>query len=219
MGEDLEERLAAARQRVSELSGRLGNDTWQEWMAACEEQLQAERDLAAARGQPYAQVIDIGPRWSTGAPLPHLVADGSHAFLVCLADQPDPDWDGTYVRMFSPADQTPSLFVVIELSGCHDVRLGGPNDEAVDGHPLYGKGLAAYQAHEVLNSRWIEHAITVNSVHPQHSAAPFRQLHHYLLLFHDEMAEALARGMQARLVHGTMRSILGDLVNSLIDRP
>jgi hypothetical protein len=70
------------------------------------------------------------------------------------------------------ADQTPSLFVVIELSGCHDIRLGGPNDDAMDGHPLYGKGLAAYEAHEVLNSEWIEQAIKVNSVHPQHSAAP-----------------------------------------------
>jgi hypothetical protein len=97
MGEDLEQRLAAARHRVSQLSGRLGKDTWHEWMAAREEQLQAERDLAAARGEPYAQVINIGPRWSIGAPLPHLVADGSRAFLVCFAEQPDPDWDGSYV--------------------------------------------------------------------------------------------------------------------------
>jgi hypothetical protein len=68
--------------------------------------------------------------------------------------------------MVSPADQTPSLFVVIELSGCHDIRLGGPKDEAVDGHPLYGKGLAVYEAHEVLNWAWIEQAINVNSVDP-----------------------------------------------------
>jgi hypothetical protein len=219
MDSDLEQRLAAARQRVRDLSRDLRKDTLQALRTAHEEQLQAERELAAARGEQYAQVIDIGPRWDTGAPLPHLVSNGSRAFIVCFASQPDPDWDGTYVTVVSPADENPSLFVVIELWGCHDIRLGGPNDEAMHGHPLHGKGLAGYQAHEVLNSAWIEDAIKVNSVHPQHSDAPFRQLHHYVLLFHDEMAEALARGIEARLMQGTMRAMLSELAESLIDRP
>ena len=183
--------------------------------AAWEQQLQAERDLAAARGEQYAVVIDIGPGWDIGAPLPHLVSNGSRAFVVCLASQPDPDWDGTYVRVVSPADPQPSPFVVIEMWGCAETRFGGPNDEAIRGHPLHGKGLAGYRAHEVVNSGWIEEAIKVNSVHPHHSDAPFRQLHHYALLFHDEMLEALARGIESRLVTGTMGTILGDLASSL----
>lgn len=56
--------------------------------AAWEQQRQAERDLAAARGEQYAAVIDIGPRWDIGAPSPHLVSNGSRAFVVCLASQP-----------------------------------------------------------------------------------------------------------------------------------
>lgn len=187
-------------------------------LAAHEQRLQAERDLAAARGEQYAQVIDIGPRWDVGAPLPHLISDGSRAFVVCLASQPDPDWDGTYVTMVSPADQHPSLFVVLELRGCQEIRFGGPNDEAIAGHPLHGRGLDSYRAHEVLNSAWIEEAIRVNSVHPHHSDAPFRQLHHYALLFHDEMIEALARDIESRLVKGTMRAILHDLAGNLIDQ-
>jgi hypothetical protein len=120
--------------------------------------------------------------------------------------------------MVSPADQHPSLFVVLELRGCQEIRFGGPNDEAIAGHPLHGRGLASYRAHEVLNSAWIEEAIRVNSVHPHHSDAPFRQLHHYALLFHDEMIEALARGIESRLVKGTMRAILHDLAGNLIDQ-
>ena len=219
MDEGLEQRLADARQRVHELASNLSSDTMPALRAAHDEQLHAERELAAARGEQYAQVIDFGPRWDGGAPLPHLISNGSRAFIVCHADQPDPHWDGTYVTVVSPADSHTSLFVVIELWGCHDIRLGGPNDEAMHGHPLHGKGLAGYQAHEVLNSAWIEEAIKVNSVHPQHSDAPFRQLHHYVLLFHDEMAEALARGIEARLVPGTMRAILSELAESLIDQP
>jgi len=219
VSEALERRLAAARERVRELSRDLWTgDVLAELLAAHEQQLQAERDLAAARGEQYAQVIDIGPRWDDGAPLPHLMSNGSRTFVVCLASQPDPDWDGTYVTMVSPADQHQSLFVVLELRGCQEIRFGGPNDEAIAGHPLHGRGLAGYEAHEVLNSQWIEEAIRVNSVHPHHSDAPFRQLHHYALLFHDEMVEALARGIESRLMTGTMQAILQDLAAKLIEQ-
>jgi hypothetical protein len=50
-----------------------------------------------------AEIIDIGPRWDAGVPLPHLVCDGSRAFVVCLPAEPDPDWDGTCVTV-APAD-------------------------------------------------------------------------------------------------------------------
>lgn len=219
MSEDLEQRLAAARERVHELSSSLRKDTMQTWRGAWEAQLQAERDLAAARGEQYAKVIDIGPRWDIGAPLPHLISNGSRVFVVCLASVPDPDWDGTYVRVVSPAEEHLSPLVVIEMWGCAEVRFGGPNDEAIRGHPLHGKGLEGYRAHEVVNSAWIEEAIKINSVHPHHSDAPFRQLHHYALLFHDEMLEVLAGGIESRLVTGTMVAILEDLAGSLLKEP
>ena len=219
MHENLERRLAAARERVGELSRGLGRDNLDAWRAAREDQLKAKRDLASARGEQYAQVIDIGPRWDAGAPLPHLISNGARAFVVCLASQPGPEWDGTCVKVVSPADADPSLFVVIEMRGCSEIRFGGPSDEAMSGHPLYGKGLDGYQAHEVLNSRWIEEAIKVNSVHPLHSDAPFRRLHHYALLFHDEMLEALALGAESRLVNGTMREIMVSLAGTLARQP
>ena len=123
------------------------------------------------------------------------------------------------MTVVSPDDTHTSLFVVIELWGCAEIRFGAPNDEAIAGHPLHGKGLHVYRAHEVINSAWIEDAIRVNSVHPHHSDAPFRRLHHFVLLFHDEMLEALADGIEARLAKGTMREILASLTGSLIDLP
>jgi hypothetical protein len=40
-------------------------------------------------------------------------------------------------------------------------------------------------------------------------------LHHYALLFHDEMVEALAGGIESLLVTGTMAAILEGLAGSL----
>ena len=42
------------------------------------------------------------------------------------------------MKVVSPADADPSLFVVIEMRGCSEIRFGGPNDEVMSGHPLYG---------------------------------------------------------------------------------
>lgn len=76
------------------------------WRAAREDQLRGERDLAAARGEQYAQVIEIGPHWDAGAPLPHLISNGSRAFVACLASQAGPGWDGTCVNVASPLMRT-----------------------------------------------------------------------------------------------------------------
>ena len=65
-----------------------------------------------------------------------LVSNGSRAFVVCRAHQPDPHWDGSYATMASPADAHASLFVVIEMWGCSDIRFGGPNGEAPGRWPL-----------------------------------------------------------------------------------
>lgn len=44
-------------------------------------------------------------------------------------------------------------------------------------------------------------------------------LHHYVLLFHDEMLEALAAGIESRLVTGTVTLILTSLCGSLAEHP
>jgi hypothetical protein len=64
------------------VSRNLTGDVLAELLAAHEQRLQAERDLAAARGEQYAQVIDIGPCWDDGAPLPHLISNGSRTFVA-----------------------------------------------------------------------------------------------------------------------------------------
>jgi len=79
----------------------------QAWRAAWQVQLQEERDLAAARGEDYAKVIDIGLRWGIGTPLPHLISNRPRTFLMCLASQPDPHggWhlcEGGLAHRFAP---------------------------------------------------------------------------------------------------------------------
>ena len=164
----------------------------------------------------YAEVIDLGFRWDIGAPLPHVVSDGFRALVVCRLGEPDPNWDGTYINVISPRDEREDTWAVIEFRGCASLRIGAPNDEAIDGHPLAGSGLRGYHAHEVHNSAWLDEHIRMNSVHPNHSDDQWRLQRHYLLAFHDEMVEVLAHSIEAHVVRGSLRSLLVDSADALI---
>jgi hypothetical protein len=123
--------------------------------SALDEVLVAERGLARAHGVEYAIELDPPLRWDTGAPLPHLLANGHDAYLMFHLPDRDPGWDGTSVRIMNPASGGAVPLGVVKLSRVHSVKLGGPNDEALHGHPLTGQGLRLYGAHRVLNSQWI----------------------------------------------------------------
>jgi hypothetical protein len=185
-----EERLAAARGRLDRLAGA-DNDTW---ARAFDELPRGERELASARGEQYAELLDIGESWDVGAPLPHLLAGSGSAFVVCYASGPGGGWDGP------PPDPDPAPLLVIEVVGCREVRLGGPDDEGIGGHPLHGKGLEPYLAHEVVHSAWAER---------------LGGARHYVLAFHDEMVEAVGEGIRATRAAGPIQSVLTDLATRL----
>jgi hypothetical protein len=137
---DLDDAVTAAKARLA--SGP--------WSAAAAEAVKtAQVERAKARGDQYAEVIDLGVRWSTGAPIPHLVSNGSRATLICYVEDDDPECDGTNPRSVSAASPTEMNFAILDFAHCHSLRFGGPGDEAAPNHPLYQVGLSYYDAHEV----------------------------------------------------------------------
>ena len=165
--ERLEGELAEAQQRVEAALKRLPTEAEAgvAFAAALDEQLAAERALAAARGEEYAVPFELGVRWSGGAPLPHLLSSGMRSFVAFYLAEPDPDWDGTYVRVVDPRDEAEQALALAEFKGSVAVKLGPPNDEVLDGHPLYGRGLGGYGTYVVENSRWLAELIEINRVH------------------------------------------------------
>jgi hypothetical protein len=218
--EEAGRRLEEARARAEELSaaiqGARGFGDWDGLRAAHLDVLAAEREVARIAGDEYAVELDVALPWSTGAPLPHLLANGHRAYLLFYLADPDPEWDGTWVRVVDPAATEPEPLGVVEFHHVHSVKLGGPNDEAIEGHPLHGKGLRAYAAHQVANSHWITQAERVNSVHPQHRGGWHERLKHYVFCFHDETFECLAEGLTTERYVGSPRAVLSELVGRLL---
>lgn len=176
-----------------------------EFQAAVAEQLRLEREVALAKGEETAVVIDWRPRWDVGAPLPHVLSSGLRTILIYMVSEPDPAWDGSYANLVDPASDASEPLAIVEFNHCYAHRFGGHNDEVIAGHPLYGKGLQAYRAHEVANSRWLASEQAINSVHRGYRPEAWTSLKHYLLEFHDEVFECLTKGYEVQLARCSFR--------------
>ena len=203
---DLERTLVEAKQQVTHAAERVrgkhkGNEL-ADYRSAHERLLEAER--AVARGEEYATPCPGFPAWDIGAPLPHLLSGSRGTILVYFVSEPDPAWHGTAVRVVDVADEEVASIAAVRFTLVTAVRMGAPNDEVISGHPLYGRGLSAYRAHSVINSRWIKDLQAINSVHSQYDAAHWTRRNHYLLAFHDETVECVADGFRAEVKRTTL---------------
>jgi hypothetical protein len=189
----------------------------EEFIAAHSEVLVYQRQFAAAKGEEYAEELDFPVKWDTGAPLPHLLVNDHTALLAFLISEPDPNWDGTYATMKSPSEGRAEPLGLVEFEHCLSAKLGTPNDEVFNGHPLNGKGLKAYSAQRVVNSRWIKELQAINSVHCGYRADSWNDLNHYIFWFHDTTFECVARSFSVETFRESFRDMLFRIASRLTD--
>jgi hypothetical protein len=215
---DLERRLEAAVERSRKASAALApkhkGGEWEEFRAAAEEELRLERQLAAAKGEEYAEPCCFPLLWDIGAPLPKLMVNEYRAFLAFLLREPDPNWDGSYVTIKSPSDEHPDPLGLVEFESCISAKLGTPNDEVHEGHPLNGRGLEPYTAQRVVNSRWLKELERINGVHRMYRAEMWQDLSHFIFWFHDSTFECVARSFKIE----THRTSLRELLKLMVER-
>lgn len=173
--------------------------------------LEAERRLAAARNEEYAEPIAFPVAWDVGAPLPHLLMNDYRAFLSFYTRVVDPNWDGTYVTVKDPGGATTESLALVEFERCIAAKLGAPNDEVFAGHPLYGKGADSYTAQRVRNSRWLAEIEKIESVHRQYRPETWRTLEHYIFWFHDTTFECIAKSFEVERRACSMTELLAEM--------
>lgn len=177
--EDLEWQLARLREKVNlELMAHVsgGQNLWDETQ---KEILILERQIAAFRGDEYAECVEFG---------------------ICLGL----DW--TVVGGFSKdaklccniLDTCGS--VIITFSSTMAMRLGKLNDEVIEGHPLYQKGLDVVGAFIVNNSRWLEGFRSVMQLHDQYDDDLWRRMRHFMFRGKEGDFECLAVGFDVEFM-------------------
>ena len=143
-----------------------------------------------------AEVVEIeGLEWSAGAPIPVVVAS-------------------EYRTLFA-FETREARIQTAEFIGCTCVRFGFPNDEVLDGHPLWGRGLTFYRAHEVIDSTWLADLRAIESVHDQAPETPFAESSHFVLTFHDSTLEAVARRIALGNAYETVADALAAMSSAV----
>lgn len=164
--------------------------------------------LAAMTASERLQRIDF-PQSSVGAPLPHVFADEHRLLIGYIMQADDPDWDGTTIRMIGPETDGEAC-ALVEVERYLAFQFGPPNDEAIQGHRLYGLGLVPYSSFEVLGSKWIADLEAANRVHRSHRPEHFARYRHIVLTFHDSTLEFIAERFSFRYVRGSIRAAVLD---------
>lgn len=149
--------------------------------------------------------IDTAPQPDVGAPLPAVVSDEGQVLLAYIVSELDPNWDGTYVNVVSPASEDKPVAIVRFVRPYAHI-FGPPNDEAFNGHPLSSRGLEPYSVCEVKQSSWLRSLERMNAVHPSHRPEHFSKYNHYVFAFHDSTFECIAEGFGFEMHRGSMRS-------------
>ena len=124
------------------------------------------------------ELTDV-PDQCPGAPSPIVIADGYECLLSYLLHE------------------SGSALIRFHHAWLH--ALGGPNDEAISGHPLYARGLDSYGAYEVQHSSLIRGMERMNSVHPSHNPKRFENLRHFIFTFHDDTFECVAESFESEV--------------------
>jgi hypothetical protein len=154
------------------------------------------------------------PQSSVGSALPLIMSD-EHVLLLAYIIQEKPDeWDG---RVLTNADLTllAERVALVEFEMYRSFMLGAPNDETINGHPLYDRGLRPYGAFKVTGSSWIRRLERMNSVHPHHNPERFKSFHHYIFTFHDSTFECVAEGYKITEREGTITELMPEMQRRL----
>jgi hypothetical protein len=160
-------------------------------------QLSLERSTAAELGLPYAERVDLGVTWDAGTPAPVLLS-GLRTFVAFYLRGRDLRFAGA--SRDRPADRD---IGIVEFKRMTSVKIGSPNDEVLRGHPLWGGGLEFYSAHEVNNSAWITGLMEMDRVHEHFDEGQWTGRRHFMLTFHDETVECVAKWTVTRTAPGT----------------
>ncbi|MFB9077974.1 hypothetical protein ACFFLS_04810 [Flavobacterium procerum] len=168
-----------------------------------------KRELSLLRQQETAVLLeDWQYMWDVGAPIPHVFSNGYELFLIYYLAQNDPKWDGTYVNVIDINSSASHSIALITFEHVVHHAFGAPNDEVINGHPLYEHGLEAHTAHEIIHSSQISKLEKINAVHSCYAPDYWKKLKHYAFTFHDEMFECIARGYKAEVFNTSFKEVV-----------
>lgn len=97
--------------------------------------------------------------------------------------------------------------VSIKFEGCLQYSFGIPGNESIYGHPYWKLGMRPASFYELKDSDWIESLKNIEQVHPSYDLKSWASYKHYILTFHDNMFQCVARDWVSRIEDKAMAQV------------
>jgi hypothetical protein len=158
--------------------------------------LAVERNLAAARNEPYAALWEwpIALTFST-YPSPIVVSQGLKTLLI-------------YEALPKEKNDRSQHTAIVTFGDCVGCKYSDLNDEVIEGNPLYGRGIEVGGAYIVMNSPWLEEIKKIHSAHHMFNEKLWVRKRHYLLFFKESTFECIAEDVTSQLKDGPLHEII-----------
>jgi len=129
----------------------------------------------------------------SGSPSPTILSNDNELFIAFYADKKR----ATSV----PQERNPIYdtgIFALKFKGYLKFTFGLPGDETIQGHPYRKLGMKSYSFYELKKSDLIRSLQEIDKVHPRYNPEKWKMYKHYILTFHDNMFECIARDFEIR---------------------
>lgn len=123
----------------------------------------------------------------TGATMPAIISTDTELFVTF------------HVGRLNGLDSAQyDLNFTISFNGCIKYTFGSPGNETIEGHPYSRLGMSSYSFYELRNSDLIKSLQEIDNIHPNANHGKWKSYKHYILTFHDNMFECVAKSFEVQ---------------------
>jgi hypothetical protein len=145
-----------------------------------------------------------------GSPSPIILSNDNELFLSFYAEK-----DGSFEEPHQRNTIYDTGIIVLKFYSFLKYSFGVPSNETIQGHPYFKLGLNSFSFYELKNSDLIRSLQNIDKIHPYYNAEDWKDYKHFILTFHDNMFECVAKSFEIAEENTSIYHQVGIMLNEL----
>lgn len=145
-----------------------------------------------------------------GAPSPLIMSSDRDLILLFLPDLYEEDG---HPQEFDVRDLT--LTIALKFKYCMKYSFGTPSNELLYYHPYRKMGIESCAFYEVKDSPMIEELRNLAKNHQYYSDNSWKEYKHFVITFHDDMFECIAKSYAVRMTNISLHKKTEDYMDEI----
>ena len=104
---------------------------------------------------------------------------------------------------------------VLKFKAYLKFAFGIPGNETIQGHPYSKLGMKSFSFYKLKDSDLIRSLQDIEKVHPYYNPEKWTEYEHYILTFHDNMFECIAKDFEIKEEHTSLYKGVAMMLNEL----